>query len=129
MRRDGRVLVVEFRGLLLADDARKVKGHLVAALTWRPDVVLADYSRAVLALTADQINELMSDGGPNALPHLPAVVIPALGAGRAMQVAAVAAARDAARWRAVAPDQARGLDAAHWLLRISRPGPAGNPPR
>lgn len=71
----GGVLVVKFEGLLVAAGLAALKARVVAGMKGKPRAVLADYSRAVLAVSARELDSMMVGRSPEDLPDLPAVVV------------------------------------------------------
>lgn len=121
----GNVLVVRFSGLLVAHGLADMKARIVAQMRAAPGAVLADYSRAVLALTAEQLDDMMAADTPENLYHLPAVVVAPRGGAQALQSAAVKAAMHHGAFRSVAQNPATALGLAHCLMDLAaaaRPG-------
>lgn len=118
------VLVVEFFGPITSGgmlDA--LKTPIAAQSRGQARAVLADYTRALLALSDAEIRLMMAGGEPHNLPDLPAVVVADTETAAFLSGAALHATISCGRLRAVSPTRAHGLTQLRRLLAPGRVWP------
>lgn len=114
---DAGVLVVEFRGPITSGgmlDA--LKSPIADAVRGQARAVLADYTRAVLALSDADIRLMMAGGELHNLPDLPACVLAPVDAATSLKRHAVAAVLHERRIRLVETDL---MGANQWARRLA----------
>ena len=120
----GGVLVVEFAGPITSGamlDA--LKAPIAAQSRGRARAVLADYTRAVLALSDEEIRQMLAGGEPHNLPDLPAVVVADTETAAFLSGAALCATISGGRLRAVSPTPEHGRTQLQRLLAPGRVWP------